>query len=132
MFGFNNGKRNKANNEANKDTALDRAIKAKVIEIHETKVLLRERVINVIIANKAIKCYPDGADKIKAEKDAESMKNVLLASIGHYDCLMRDYNELLNKVGDNCIRNTTKGWHNNYCNSHKLVEIEVRNFYRER
>lgn len=127
MFGLN-----KKSNEVNKDTALDRAIKAKKIEIEETGISLKNRVVDVIVANEAIKCYPDGADKIKAEKDAESRKNILLASIGHYDCLMRDYNELLNKVEDSHVRNTTKGWHNNYSNSHKLVEIAVRIFYHGR
>lgn len=133
MFGFS---KRKVLPVSETDTALDRAIKTKKDEIYETRVSLREKTIAVIVANEAIKCYPEGADKRKAEKDAEARKNGLLALIGHYDCLMRDYNELLNKVErveDGCVRNvrnTTKDWHNKFSKSHELVEIEVRNFYR--
>ena len=93
--------------------------------------------VSVIAANEAIKCYPDGVDKIKAEKDAEARKKVLLALIGRYDGLMRDYNELLNRDKNenknedkSCIKNTTKGRYNNYKKSHELVEIGVKDFYR--
>lgn len=81
----------------------------------------------IIVANSVINFYPEGADKNAAIKNAEAKKHLLLIAIGHYDDLMRTYNELLHKEEK---REVTANWINNFGTSHQIVEIAYRNFWK--
>lgn len=60
------------------------------VDFLRAKNILQECAIDVIIKTNVINLYPEGPDKIAAEKDAEEAKRLLLCAIGNYDCRLQE------------------------------------------
>ena len=118
---------NKKKSLANKDTPLDKSLKAIEIEREDTVYSILERAKRVIICNGAIDIYPDGADKEVAKREAEKAKELLLCAIGHHDDIRRRYLEAINDTGE---RRTTTYYGSNPPTSHYWVETAYEEFYQ--
>lgn len=106
----------------NTPTFLDRQIINKQEEFQSIKNMLSARIKDVIVKEKAVALYPDGADKEKAIDDLETAKQLLLCSVGSYDCRRMEFAKLLKKEGE---RNTTFGMVLPFP-SHEYIECVIR------
>lgn len=95
-------------------------------ELLNARLDLRGQVKIVMVRNGVIDLYPDGADKDKAKKDAESAKNLLLCMIGRYDDLRNRYNDALEKHPNRVF---TAGWARTNKTSHDFIEDFYKEFY---
>ena len=111
-----------------KETFQDKEIKRLSEEKFEAMRYLRDRVENVIVCEGVIALYPEGADKEKAKHDCELQKKMLLASIGHYDDVRRQYIEA---CMSDLPRITTKGWRVTTSTSHEIIEQCYKEFYKK-
>lgn len=103
------------------DTAYDCLVKKLMRELTDARIEIEERVKKVICRIGVIELYPEGADKKRAQADAEKSKQTLLSAIGIYDDLARQYNEALNKTD----RKTTL-YYGKVLTSHEIVEEAYR------
>ena len=109
------------------ETPLDLRIKNLRSERYEIWQDLEEAVRLVIIRNGVIEIYPEGADKERAIKDAESAKEELLYEIGRFDSINNEFKTALNSTGE---RVTTKDWAKNVITSHEIVEDVYKKFFK--
>ncbi|MBO5712043.1 MAG: hypothetical protein J6R47_04320 [Acholeplasmatales bacterium] len=110
------------------DTPLDKKIKALNEERLATAYTIRQRAKKVIVCNGVIDLYPEGADKEKAKRDADKWKEILICAVGHYDSLLRQYEEALSQEGE---RNTTTFWTKDTKTSHEWIEMAYEEFYKK-
>lgn len=103
------------------DTPLDRQINNKMNELRDIMRTLQARVRQVLIKEKAVSVYPDGADKKKAEDVLELEKQKVLCSIASYDCRYMELTQLLSR---NEERKTTQSF-SLPCTSHEYVETII-------
>ena len=108
------------------DTMQDKKVKELAYDISEESARITDYATKVIVRNGAIELYPEGADKEKAKKDAQSARMLLLSAIGVYDDLIRQYKEAL---ASNYERVTTLHYSAKYLTSHEIVENVYKNFY---
>ena len=109
------------------ETPLDLRIKNLRSERYEIWKDLEEAVKLVIIRNGVIEIYPEGADKEKAIKDAESAKEELLYEIGRFDSINNEFKFALNSTEE---RITTKDWAKNVITSHEIIEDVYKKFFK--
>lgn len=109
------------------DTAVDCKIKNLGKQLSGARSKIISAVEHCIIQNGVINLYFDGPDKEKAIEDAECSKWHLRNCIAEYDDLMAQYSAAVSNPNG---KQTTIGWTNNHSDSHKLVEITYRNFYK--
>lgn len=108
------------------DTMQDKKIKELAYDISEEGARITDYATKVIVRNGAIELYPEGVDKEKAKKDAQSAKIHLLCAIGAYDDLVRQYKEALTSSLE---RVTTLHYSAKYLTSHEIVENAYKYFY---
>lgn len=110
------------------DTAADRRVKNLSRQLSDARCQIESAVENCIIKNGVINLYPpESPDREKASKDAKNARMRLLNNIAQYDNLMVQYSNALSNSEE---RKTTINWTNNHSDSHKLVEIAYKNFYK--
>lgn len=112
--------------EETKSTSQDYVVKGLLGQRQEAMRDLERCVEKVIICNGVIDLYPEGTDKETAKENAEKAKRHLLCAIGRYDDIVNLYNDALRNIH----RNTTLSYMPIPPNSHELIEIYYKNFYK--
>lgn len=110
------------------DTIQDKKIKELRSDRYDAWRRVEEATEKVIVRNGVIDLYPDGADKDKAKRDADSAKVGLLAAMAVYDDLRNQYIQALNAPFE---RATTKDWHTVAPTSHEIIERTYEKFYKK-
>ena len=108
------------------DTMQDKRVKELRADRYDAWRRVEEATEKVIVRNGVVDLYPDGADKDKAKRDADSAKEVLLAAMAVYDDLRNQYIQAFNSPLE---RVTTKDWQCIAKTSHEIVEETYKNFY---
>lgn len=108
------------------DTMQDKRVKELRADRYDAWRRVEEATEKVIVCNGVVGLYPDGADKDKAKKDADSAKEGLLAAMAVYDDLRNQYIQAFNSPLE---RVTTKDWQCIAKTSHEIVEETYKNFY---
>ena len=87
---------------------------------------LEEAIKLVIVRNGVIEIYPEGADKERAIKDAESAKQALICVIGRFDSITNEYKIAINSTEE---RVTTKNLDKDVTTSHEIIENVYKKFF---
>lgn len=106
------------------DTMLDKKIKNLHSDRHDAWCRIKEAVELVIVRNGVIELYPEGVDKEKAKKDAESAKQHLISAVAVYDDLCNQYKQAFEELYE---RVTTKDWNLIIKPSHEIIEEIYKN-----
>lgn len=102
-----------------RETALDRKIKKSFNSTVEARNLLESIVVDVIRKNGVIALYPEGMDRLQAERDAAAAKMHMVNAIAQYEETLHEYDKVLKETGE---REETSEWINRFCDSHQVVE----------
>jgi hypothetical protein len=108
-------------------TLQDRKIKNLQADRYDAWKEVERRAEQVLIRNGAIEMYPEGADKEKAKKDAESAKRILISAVAVYDDLCNQYKKAFEEPFE---RVTTKDYKCICKPSHEIIEDCYKNFYK--
>ena len=100
------------------DTANDLVVKRIANELAEASHRISERVEKVMIRLGVIELYPEGADKEKAKRDAETSRQSLLNAVAIYDDLANQYEKAITRND----RQTTLNYKTSLLTSHELIE----------
>lgn len=104
------------------DTAYDLAVKRLADEVGEAAYRISERVEKVMVRLGVIELYPEGADKEKAKRDAETSRQSLLNAVAIYDDLANQYEKAIAQND----RQTTLDYKRKLLTSHELIEIAYK------
>lgn len=96
-------------------------------ELQDTECHLEECIEKSIVRTGVVPLYPDGADRRKAQSDADEAKHSLLVAIGAFDTTRMIYNDYVNKNQEK-FDNPRKPWKST---SHEIIERVYRNFYKK-
>lgn len=105
--------------------AYDLKVKSANADVVAVQRVLESSTYDVIRKFRAVKLYPDGANKNKAQENLENAQNSLDEAVSIYNLAYQKYNEIVEEGRDK--RNKTKNWKNNFFTSYELVEFYCTN-----
>ena len=110
------------------DTVYDLAVKRLANEVSEAAYRISERVEKVIVRIGVIELYPEGADKERAKRDAETSRQSLINAVAIYDDLANQYEKAIAQND----RQTTLQYKRKLLTSHELIEKAYERNYKAR
>ena len=99
------------------------------VQMYDAMSTLEDATKATIVRLGVVNLYPEGADKNKAQEDANKQQYVLLCAIGSYDGLRTDYIKYVQKHTDKFV--TTANWPMKWATSHEVIEKTYTKFFQE-